>query len=55
MNFYGIEKNYIAEVNGYNSRMDEIQASILNFKLKSLEKNIEHRKNIAEIYYKNLN
>jgi len=54
LRFYGIENNYIAEVNGYNSRMDEIQAAILNFKLKSLEKNIEHRKNIAEIYYKNL-
>ncbi len=54
LRFYGIEKDYIAEVNGYNSRMDEIQAAILNFKLKKLEKNIEERKNIAEIYYKNL-
>lgn len=54
LRFYGIEKDYIAEVNGYNSRMDEIQAAILNFKLINLEKNIEHRKNIAEIYYKNL-
>ena len=54
LRFYGIEKDYIAEVNGYNSRMDEIQAAILNFKLKNLEENIKHRKNIAEIYYKNL-
>ena len=29
-------------------------AAIHNFKLKKLEKNIEERKNIAEIYYKNL-
>ena len=55
LRFYGIEKDYIAEVDGYNSRMDEIQAAILNFKLKKLEKNIEQRKTIAEIYYKNLN
>ena len=38
LRFYGIEKDYIAEVNGYNSRMDEIQAAILNFKLKNLMK-----------------
>ena len=54
LRFYGIKEDYIAEVNGYNSRMDEIQAAILNFKLKSLEENIKHRKKIAEIYYKNL-
>ncbi|MBO8219516.1 DegT/DnrJ/EryC1/StrS family aminotransferase [Prochlorococcus marinus] len=54
LRFYGIEKDYVAEVDGFNSRMDEIQAAILNFKLKKLEKNIFYRKNIAEIYYKNL-
>ena len=52
--FYGIKENYVAEVNGYNSRMDEIQAIILNFKLKNLDENILHRKKIANIYYENL-
>lgn len=54
LRFYGIENDYVAEIDGYNSRMDEIQAAILNFKLSNLDKNIEHRSKISEIYYKNI-
>ena len=39
---------------GYNSRMDEIQASILNIKLKYLDKFNEKRKKIYNHYIKNL-
>jgi dTDP-3-amino-2,3,6-trideoxy-4-keto-D-glucose/dTDP-3-amino-3,4,6-trideoxy-alpha-D-glucose/dTDP-2,6-dideoxy-D-kanosamine transaminase len=61
--FYGIEtldnknkfKNkYYANENGMNSRLDEIQASILNFKLKKVDNFITRRRNIAKIYLKEL-
>ena len=56
--FYGIEtienskfKNkYYANENGINSRLDEIQASILNFKLSKINSFINRRRNIAKIY-----
>tara|TARA_B100001250_G_scaffold404245_1_gene419913 strand:- start:708 stop:1838 length:1131 start_codon:yes stop_codon:yes gene_type:complete len=57
--FYGIEtsdKNnkfnnkYYANENGINSRLDEIQASILNYKLKQVDKFIKRRREIAKIY-----
>ena len=54
LRFYGIEKDYVAKVDGYNSRMDEIQAAILNYKLKKLDDNIFSRKKIAEKYYNNI-
>ncbi|MDC0518559.1 DegT/DnrJ/EryC1/StrS family aminotransferase [Candidatus Pelagibacter sp.] len=61
--FYGIEtvdrKNkyinkYYANENGINSRLDEIQAGILNFKLSLVEKLILRRKHIAKLYFKEL-
>lgn len=62
LRFYGIEtekkskfKNeYYAEINGYNSRLDEIQSTILNFKLKKTDFYIKKRINIAKIYKKKL-
>ncbi len=63
LRFYGIEtidkKNkfinmYYANENGFNSRLDEIQSSILNLKLKKLDKFIRRRKNIANLYIKEL-
>lgn len=35
---------------GYNSRLDNLQAAILSFKLKSLTKDIERRRSIAAMY-----
>lgn len=61
--FYGIEtidnKNkfkdqYYSNENGMNSRLDEIQASILNYKLKKVDYFIKRRKQIAEIYFREL-
>ncbi len=62
LRFYGIEtlrknkfKNkYYANENGYNSRLDEIQASILNFKLKKVDNFINKRRNLANYYLKSL-
>jgi dTDP-3-amino-2,3,6-trideoxy-4-keto-D-glucose/dTDP-3-amino-3,4,6-trideoxy-alpha-D-glucose/dTDP-2,6-dideoxy-D-kanosamine transaminase len=56
--FYGIEtiqstkfKNkYYANENGVNSRLDEIQASILNFKLSKVDTFINKRRLIAKKY-----
>ena len=63
LRFYGIEtleKNkfrnkYYANENGYNSRLDEVQASILNFKLKKIDNFINKRRTLAKYYLKNLN
>ena len=40
---------------GINSRLDEIQAAILNIKIKKLDFNNKRRKEIAKIYNQNLN
>ncbi len=50
---HGMPKRYIHEELGYNSRLDAIQAAILNIKLPRLAKWIEKRIQIAGIY-KNL-
>jgi dTDP-3-amino-2,3,6-trideoxy-4-keto-D-glucose/dTDP-3-amino-3,4,6-trideoxy-alpha-D-glucose/dTDP-2,6-dideoxy-D-kanosamine transaminase len=62
LRFYGIEtveKNnflnqYYANQNGFNSRLDEIQASILNFKLDKVDTFISRRKKIANHYFNSL-
>ncbi len=50
---YGQKNRYEHEVVGLNSRLDEIQASILSIQLKYLENNNKKRRKIANIYYKN--
>ena len=54
LRFYGMEKEYYSEEEGYNSRLDEVQAAILNFKLKTLDESALKSRNIAEIYSKEL-
>jgi len=48
--FYGCGKTYYAEQEGLNSRLDEVQAAILNVKLKYLKEHIEKRRAIARLY-----
>ena len=43
-------KKYFAVENGTNSRLSEIQAAILNIKIKYLNTFIKRRKKIAEMY-----
>lgn len=50
LRMYGIQKNYHAEIEGYNSRMDEVQSAILNVKLGYLKNWNNRRKNIAKRY-----
>ena len=52
---YGWAKKYISSIEGRNSRLDEIQASILRIKLKNLDKDNIKRIKIANFYHKNLN
>ncbi len=47
---YGSQKKYYNDVLGFNSRLDEMQASILNVKLSKLTVWNENRKSIAEKY-----
>jgi len=47
---YGSHKKYENLYKGINSRLDELQASILRIKLKYLDKDTDHRKIIANLY-----
>lgn len=52
---YGSQKKYVFKYTGRNSRLDEIQAAVLNVKLSYLEKDNQHRKDVAAYYIENLN
>ena len=51
---YGMSKLYYSDLHGINSRLDEIHAAILNFKLIKLKKDIKKRRSIAKIYRENI-
>jgi len=51
---YGSFKKYYNEYIGYNSRLDEIQASLLSIKLKELDKINNHKRKLAHIYQEEL-
>ena len=48
---YGSSKKYVFKYTGRNSRLDEIQAAVLDVKLKYLVKDNAHRKKVANYYY----
>lgn len=50
LRMYGMDSVYYAEEEGYNSRLDEVQAAILNIRLPGLDASIERRRRIARIY-----
>jgi aminotransferase EvaB len=50
LRFYGAEKTYYAIEHGYNSRLDELHASILLKKIKHLDRYIERRRQLAAQY-----
>ena len=52
---YGSQKKYVFKYTGRNSRLDEIQAAVLDVKLKYLEQDNKHRQNIAAYYYDHIN
>lgn len=52
---YGSQKKYVFKYAGRNSRLDEIQAAVLDVKLKYLDADNAHRKEVARYYYENIN
>lgn len=51
---YGSHKKYIFDHQGLNSRLDEIQAAVLNIKLRYLDDDNERRKEIARYFIENI-
>jgi len=51
---YGSTVKYVHEQQGVNSRLDEIQAAVLDVKLKNLEHDTCSRRIIADYYLKNI-
>ena len=47
---YGSQKKYVFKYTGRNSRLDEIQAAVLDVKLRHLDDDNEARRQIARIY-----
>lgn len=51
---YGSQKKYVFKYTGRNSRLDEIQAAVLDVKLKYLTEDNAHRKAVAHYYYEHI-
>lgn len=51
---YGSAKKYVFKYCGRNSRLDEIQAAILDVKLKHLDEDLAIRKQVAKYYIDNI-
>ena len=48
---YGSKQKYVNEFQGLNSRLDEIQAAILDVKLKYIDQENEYRRKIAAVLW----
>lgn len=48
---YGSQKKYVFKYTGRNSRLDEIQAAVLDVKLRHLDEDLRARQAIADYYY----
>lgn len=51
---YGSHIKYVFDQQGLNSRLDEIQAAILDVKLKHLDEDTQYRREIAKFYIDNI-
>ncbi len=51
---YGSARKYVFDYQGRNSRMDEIQAAVLDVKLAHLDETNERRQDLAQLYLKYL-
>lgn len=54
LRFYGMQGEYYAEEEGYNSRLDELQAALLEFMMIGLEEEVRQRVAIAGEYTRQL-
>ncbi len=48
---YGSARKYVFKYVGRNSRLDEIQAAVLDVKLRHLDRDNERRRRVAQVYY----
>lgn len=48
---YGSQKKYVFKYTGRNSRLDELHAAVLDVKLKYLDEDNAHRREMAKLYY----
>lgn len=51
---YGSSVKYVFKYTGRNSRLDEIQAAVLDVKLKYLDEDNAHRQKVAGMYYEGI-
>ncbi|HOS17101.1 MAG TPA: DegT/DnrJ/EryC1/StrS family aminotransferase, partial [Bacteroidales bacterium] len=51
---YGSSQKYICDYQGYNSRLDEIQAAVLSVKLKYLDNDNQLRREVAKYYMEHI-
>lgn len=51
---YGSTRKYVFKYIGRNSRLDELQAAVLDVKLRHLDSDNERRKQVAEMYIKGI-
>ena len=54
MRNHGLENRNVVKNFGFISRMDSLQASILNYRIKMLNKTINIRKKNAKFYLRNI-
>ena len=52
---YGSQEKYVNRYQGLNSRLDELQAAILNIKLKYLDSDTQRRQDVARLYLNGIN
>jgi len=52
---YGSSKKYVNQYLGLNSRLDEIQAAVLDVKLNEIDRDIQKRRTVARAYLKGIN
>ena len=52
---YGASSKYVNELTGFNSRLDEVQATFLNIKLPKLDADNERRRELARKYISEIN
>ena len=51
---YGSQRKYVFKYAGRNSRLDEIQAAVLDVKLKYLDEDVRKRQFVADYYYEHI-
>ena len=51
---YGSQRKYVFKYAGRNSRLDEIQAAVLDVKLRYLDEDVKKRQQVADYYYEHI-